>query len=81
MLVKVSLSPAPSPVQSSGRSQPQAWANALSRVGPHCWSTTWSRVTERSRRYLEPTESGVEVVEGQDAVVNCQEAEEPGGAD
>lgn len=33
------------------------------------------------QHYLEPTEAGMEVVEGQDTVVDCQEAEEPGGTD
>lgn len=34
-----------------------------------------------AKGYLEPTESSVEVVEGQDAVVDRQEAKEPGGTD
>lgn len=38
-------------------------------------------VGEGCRSYLEPRECGVEVVEGQDTVVDCQEAEEPGRAD
>lgn len=44
-------------------------------------SPIWSKAREGSQSYLEPTESSVEVVEGQDAVVDCQEPEEPGGTD
>lgn len=33
------------------------------------------------QHYLKPTEASMEVVEGQDTVVNRQEAEEPGGTD
>lgn len=35
----------------------------------------------RGASYLEPAERSMEVVEGQDTVVDCQEAEEPGGTD
>lgn len=36
---------------------------------------------EGHQRYLKATESSMEVVKGQYAVVYCQEAKEPGGAD
>lgn len=36
---------------------------------------------EGHRRYLEATESSMEVVEGQNAMVDCQKAKEPGGTD
>lgn len=38
-------------------------------------------VGEGPQRYLEATESSMEVVEGQYAVVDCQKAKEPGGTD
>lgn len=36
---------------------------------------------EGCQKYLEATESSMEVVEGQYAVVDCQKAKEPGGTD
>lgn len=49
-------------------------------LGPPGRSPTWPRAG-RGAGYLEAAERGVEVVEGQDAVVDRQEAEEPGGTD
>lgn len=40
-----------------------------------------SGMGEGHQRYLEATESSMEVVEGQYAVVDCQKAKEPGGTD
>lgn len=39
------------------------------------------RMGEGHQRYLEATESSMEVVEGQYAVVDCQKAKKPGGTD
>lgn len=69
-----------------GASCPAESAPGLGRRPAQRWSLphrscTWSGAAEGRRHYLEPTEAGVEVVEGQDAVVDRQEAEEPGGAD
>lgn len=72
------------PIISSSATQQESALDRGWRVrpglGPPGRSPTWPRAG-RGAGYLEATERSVEVVESQDAVVDRQEAEEPGGTD
>lgn len=57
-------------------------ASATPRArGQDAEAPSGSGVGEGHQRYLEATESSMEVVEGQYAVVDCQKAKEPGSTD
>lgn len=78
-LLKVSPGSAAVRCQSSGGHQLQAWGSG---PGPHPTEAPSGPESGKGcQGYLEPTESSVEVVKGQDAVVDRQEAKEPGGTD
>lgn len=64
---------------SSATQQESALDQGPPRVGA-VGGPTWPRAGWGAG-YLEAAERGMEVVEGQDAVVDRQEAEEPGGTD